>query len=345
MKRFSFFFALVLALSLTDTTASAQAEAKTNQAKYHRKKIQHFSDSAWKKDFKLTDTTEALVINRIEDINNILNAFNDVIERGYDTSDIVDGLPRFERNINIFKYNISSLSGSLNLRNLSLLQDILEDMINDLKDWQSALLSYYTELVSISTRMRAISKDSTLSKLPADSALRFLYVRQMKELKSKWRSTDTVIKETLSKIDRLQSKVSNLYIEAIQLQNNINGLIKSYGKKAFGNEYGYLWQAPAQDSSRKDLGQVLERSLSVTGKVLEYYLNDNWGGRITAVLLTIFFFFWVYINLKKIKQNNIAILEKLKYIHTFPILASLVFLFTITPFLDLHPPAVLVEMM
>jgi small-conductance mechanosensitive channel len=89
----------------------------------------------------------------------------------------------------------------------------------------------------------------------------------------------------------------------------------------------------------------LERSLSVTGKVLEYYLNDNWGGRITAVLLTIFFFFWVYINLKKIKQNNIAILEKLKYIHTFPILASLVFLFTITPFLDLHPPAVLVEMM
>ena len=79
--------------------------------------------------------------------------------------------------------------------------------------------------------------------------------------------------------------------------------------------------------------------------MLEYYLNDNWGGRITAVLLTIFFFFWVYINLKKIKQNNIAILEKLKYIHTFPILASLVFLFTITPFLDLHPPAVLVEMM
>ncbi len=348
MKTFGFFFVLVIGLSFMDTPARAQAESKSKQAKNHRKKIQHFSDSAWKKDFKITDSSEALIINRIEDINNILNAFNDVIERGYDTSDIADELPRYERNINIFKYNISSLSGSLNLRNLSLLQDILEDMINDLKDWQSALLSYYTELVSISTRMaaiKAVSVDSTLQKLPPDGALRSLYTHRMKELETKWRSTDTVIRETLLKIDRLQTKVSSQYNEAIQLQNNINGLIKSYSKKAFGNEYGYLWQAPAVDSNRKDLGQVLERSVSVTGKVLEYYLNDNWGGRITAFILTIFFFFWVYLNLRKIRQNNLAVLEKLKYIHALPITASLVFLFTVIPFLDLHPPAVFVEMM
>src|ERR1700730_1370115 len=259
MKTFSFFFVLIIGLSFMDTPAKAQGETKSKQTKNHRKKIQHFSDSAWKRDFKITDTSEALIINRIEDINNILNAFNDVIERGYDTSDIVDELPRYERNINIFKYNISSLSGSLNLRNLSLLQDILEDMINDLKDWQSSLLSYYTELVSISTRMtaiKAVSVDSTLQKLPPDGALRSLYTRRMKELETKWRSTDTVIKETLLKIDRLQTKVSNQYNEAVQLQNNINGLIKSYSKKAFGKEYGYLWQPPAVDSSRKDLGRV-----------------------------------------------------------------------------------------
>lgn len=340
------FFVLFLTLLAAASGAGAQSGTRPREEREHRKKIRHFSDSAWKRDFKITDTTAALIINRIENINTTLNSFNDVIDKGYDTSDISEELPRYERNLNIIKYNISSLSGSLNLRNLSLLQDILGDMTDDLKDWQAALLSYYTELVTINTQMRSISFDSTLRELPADTALRMLYLRQTNELKSKWRSTDTITKQTLLRIDRLQSQVYTHYTDAVELQNKINGLIKAYNKKAFSNEYGYLWLSPATgDSSRKDLDQVLERSATVTGKVLEYYLNDNWAGRITAILLALFFFFWTYLNLRKIRQNNSAALQKLKYIHSPPLLSSLVFLFTIVPFLDLHPPAVFVELM
>ena len=99
-------------------SARAQSAVRPREEREHRKKIRHFSDSTWKKDFRITDTTAALIINRIENINTTLNSFNDVIDKGYDTSDISEDLPRYQRNINIIKYNISSLSGSLNLRNL-----------------------------------------------------------------------------------------------------------------------------------------------------------------------------------------------------------------------------------
>lgn len=345
IKPFFLFFSIVLAFLLIENRANAQAEAKSKGEKNHKKKLRHFSDSTWKKDFAITDTSAAIIINRIESINNTLNAFNDVIEKGYDTTDISEELPRYQRSINLIKYNISSQSGSQNLRNLSLLQDILGDMTNDLKDWQSALLSYYTELVSMNTQMRTMSFDSTAKELPADTALRFLYLRQTKELKNKWHATDTITKQTLLKIDRLQSNVSTQYIEAVELQGKISSLIKAYNKQAFTKERGYLWETPPADSNRKSLGQVLESSVIVTGKVLKYYLNDNWAGRIAAILLTLLFFIWITLNLRKTKRSNITILDHLKYIQSIPILSSLVFLFTIVPFLDLHPPAAFVEVM
>src|SRR5258708_2849874 len=146
MRRNRCLFITLLACLLAGLTVKAQVETKSKEEKAHRKKIRHLSDSTWKKDFKIIDTSAALIINRIQDINNTLNTFSDVLEKGYDTSDISEELPRSQRNLNIIKYNISSLSGSLNLRNLSLFQDILGDITDDLKGWQTALISYYTEL-------------------------------------------------------------------------------------------------------------------------------------------------------------------------------------------------------
>jgi potassium efflux system protein len=344
-KRQSIYLFALLAFVLANVTLFAQTETKTQPGKPHHKKIRHFSDSTFKRNFTITDTSAALIINRIEDINNTLNTINDVIEKGYDTTDISETLPRYQRSLNIIKYNISSQSGSQNLRSLYLLQDILGDMTTDLKDWQSELLTDYTELVSINTQLRTMSIDSTQRELPPDTALRFLYLRQTKELKGKWLATDTIIKQTLVKIDRLQSGVSTQYIEALGLQGKINNLVKAYSKQAFSKEHGYLWDPPAPDSSRESLRMILSKSVSATSKVLKYYLNDNWGGRIAAILLTILFFIWVTINLRKARRTNIGIFAHLKYIQSIPILTSLVFLFTLIPFLDLHPPAAFVEIM
>jgi len=345
VKRTSYWIISIICMTLFCQSLLAQTDVKKREIRSQQRKKRHLTDSAWKKDFRITDTSAALVINKIEDINNTLNSFNDAIENGYDTSEISEKLPIYQKNLAMMRIGITNMSGSLNLRNLSLVQDILQDMTDDLKEWQASLISYYTELVSINTQMRTISFDSTMKQLPVDSELRFLYLRQVGELKNKWRSTDTVTKATLARIDRLQTNVSDLHIEALEIKGKIGVLVRTYDKKAFGKEFGYLWESPAADSSIKDTDKSLKRSAKISARIFKYYLADNWEGRLGAIVLTLLFFLWVSINLRKVRTINPETRQKLLYTQQIPILSSLIFLFTIIPFLDLHPPIVVLEMM
>jgi small-conductance mechanosensitive channel len=301
-------------------------------------------DSTWKKDLIITDTASADAINRIETINNTLKSFNNIIQKGYDTSDISESLPQYSRNLKLVKYNVSSIKGSQNLRNLSLMQDMLGDIIADLKDWQSSLLSYYTQIAGITAQMRAISVDSVSKGLPADAALRLLYQRRVAELKTKWLSTDTITRITISKIDRLQTAVSAQYEDALELQNAVNTITQNYNATIFDDQYGYILSPSATDSSNQSFGGVLHKSVKITGKVVNFYINDNWSGRILAIILSLLFFIWTYVNIRHNRKNNSSVFDQLKYLDFPPVIAALVFLFTLIPFMDINPPVVFVEL-
>jgi potassium-dependent mechanosensitive channel len=338
-------FTLICLLLQSVPAISQISVTSRHENKPHRKKTRRASDSLWRKDLVITDTSAALIINRIEDINTTLNDINDVIENGYDTTEITENLPVYERNIRMVKYNISSLSGSLNLNNLSLIRNRLDEMSGDLKDWQSSLLAYYTELVGMNTQMRTMYLDSTVRELPNDTALKFLYLRQLKELKTKWLSTDTITRKNLLKIDLLQTHVSNQYIEVVELQKEIKELLKAYNKKAFGKEYGYLWEKPEPETQTKSLSSLLRESSRMSLKSLQFYFGSGWGRRVINIAAMLIFFLWTYINLRKIKKNNPEALSKLQYLDSFPLLASLVVMFILAPLLDLHPPSVYLEML
>ena len=96
-KRIFIFLVAGLAFVLTGTSLKAQVESRSKDEKAHRKKMRHFSDSTWKKNFSITDTSAAKIINRIQDINATLNDINDILDNGYDTTEISENLPVFER--------------------------------------------------------------------------------------------------------------------------------------------------------------------------------------------------------------------------------------------------------
>ncbi|HLK30681.1 MAG TPA: hypothetical protein VKT28_19040, partial [Puia sp.] len=344
-------FVLYLSISsiaILSGNAHVSAQKKTSdkkEIKSRHKKIalRHSEDSVWEKDLKITDTSAAKIINKIEDINNTLNDFNDVVDNGYDSSDIAENLPDYERRIKFFQTNFSSNNNNLNLSRISYIQGVLDDMSDDLKDWQKSLLAYYTVLVGINTQMRSMLADSSLQTMPTDSTLKLLYIRQFNELKSRLHGTDTTMKKNLLKVDLLQSKVSNDYLDVVALQKQIKNLVKAYRKKAFSKEAGYLWEGPSTDTSTKTLSQILDRSVTRNNRVLSSYLPQNWDKYIFNIPIFLIFFLWVFINIKKIKKTNPDFLATLKYIQPFPLLASLVIMFIISPYLDLqHPPAVYV---
>jgi potassium-dependent mechanosensitive channel len=342
------FFLIVFAAGLLNITAvDAQTSSKEKKEnKTHRKKItqRHEKDSVWEKDLNITDTSSAKAINRIQEMNGTLNDFNDVVERGYDSSDITESLPQYERRIKYYQGNFANQNNNLNLSRLSAIEGSLDDMSDDLKEWQTSLLAYYTELVGMNAQMRSILVDSGIQSLPTDTTLRILYLRQLNELKRRLHGTDTVTKKNLLRIDLLQSKVSNDYLATIALQKQIKSLVKAYRKKAFSKESGYLLEGPSHDSSVNTVSSILHSSFQRNSWQLNSYLAGNWDKYIFALPIFFFFFLWTFLNIKKVKRTNPAFLSTLKYIQALPLLASLVIVFVIAPYFDLqHPPTVYLE--
>jgi len=343
--------ALVLSLFTLMSFCTLHSAAQKNkfekkESKSHHKKIalRHKSDSVWEKEINITDTSAAKVIGKIEDINNTLNDFNDIVDNGYDSSDIVEDLPSYERKIKFYQVNFSSANNNLNLSRLSFIQGSLDDMSEDLKDWQKSLLEYYTVLVGMNIQMHTILQDSSIQSMPTDSTLRLLYIRQLNELKKRLKSTDTVTKKNLLKIDLLQGKVSNDYLDVIALQKQIKGLVKSYRIKAFSKESGYLWDGASTDTTTASIATILRNTNSRNSRIFVSYLSSNWGKYIFNLPIFFIFFLWVFANINKVKKSNPAFLKSLKYVQAFPLLASLIITLIIAPYLDLqHPPAVYIE--
>ncbi|HEX4372827.1 MAG TPA: hypothetical protein VHZ50_05915, partial [Puia sp.] len=265
-----FLFVITAFLLLNANVAHAQkAIDQKKENKTHKKRIEkrHLKDSVWQKDLNITDTSSARAISRIQDMNSTLNDFNDVVDQGYDSTDITDNLPQYEKRISYYKSSFANLNSNLNLSRLAGFQGNLDDMYDDLKDWQTSLLAYYTELVGMNAQMRSILVDSGIESLPKDTTLRALYVRQLNELKSRLHATDTVTKKNLLKVDLLQSKVSNDYLDVIALQKQIKSLVKAYRKKAFTKEGAFLWEGASSDTSTRTLDQILQRTLKANNNV------------------------------------------------------------------------------
>jgi potassium efflux system protein len=340
-----FFLTVSIAfLLLNANSAHAQkAIEEKKENKSHKKRIEkrHLKDSVWQKDLNITDTSSARAINRIQNMNSTLNDFNDVVDQGYDSSDITENLPQYEKRINYYKVSFANSNNNLNLSRLAGIQGNLDDMYDDLKDWQTSLLSYYTELVGMNAQMRSILVDSGIESLPKDTTLRALYVRQLNELKKRLHATDTVTNKNLVKVDQLQSKVSNDYLDVIALQKQIKNLVKAYRKKAFTKEGAYLWEGASSDTTTRTLDQILQRTLKANSNVLNNYLANNWDKYLFSIPIFLIFFFWSYSNIKKVKKNNPSFLPELKYIQLTPVLASVVVTLIVVPYFDLtHPPSV-----
>jgi potassium-dependent mechanosensitive channel len=333
-------------LNMPSTVAQTRLEKRKSKEVKKRVKERKSADSVWQKDIKITDTSAARIIGKIEDINTALNNYNDVIDNGYDSSDIVEDLPGYERRIKFYQVNFASTNNNLSLSRLSYIQGTLEDMAEDMVIWKKSLLAYYTELVGMNTQVHAILHDSSVENISSDSTLFLLYSRQLNQLKNRLKGTDTLMKKNLLKIDLLQSKVANDYMEVIALQKQLKGLVKSYRKKAFTNEGGYLWQGPSIDTTTRTFGQIIQRSYLRTNRILGSYLPNNWDKYIFGIPIFLLFFIWVYLNILKVQRNNPDFLSTLKYVQLFPLLASLVVMLIIVPYLDMqHPPVIYIQLL
>ncbi len=315
----------------------------TTATSAHKSLTARIREGIWHKRIAIYDTSASLVINRIEDINSTMNDMNEVVASGFDTGEIFKSLPGVERTVRMIGYNINNRSGSMNLRSLALVDNILDQDVQELKNWQSSLFEYSTELVSFTVQIRSMTHDSTLRNLPTDSSLQYLYEQQLGQLKKKWKTEDSLVRKSLVRINAMQGEVADNYLEGVALQSRIDALIRNFWTKASGKEYPYLWEGGWVTSTAKGFREVMDHTGKISGKILSYYIRTDWDLRCLNILILLLFFFWTFFNLARIrnrKEDPLDLNKRLNYVRGIPLVASLVIMLTLMPLINMHPPAI-----
>lgn len=302
-----------------------------------------FSDSA------LNAVGIDVLLNKIQNVHSTLNRINTVISIGYDTRDIDNNFPEIDSSIDIIAENLSLYNTVLDVKNLQLFNDLIADIQNRLSEWRDLLFKYNKDVVSMQGQLASFKKDTILTALMTDSAFVKIYRAELTDLKSDWRDAERLTDTSFNKINDLQATLSNEYFETIDLDNKNRDLLRKTGSKSIGKEYDYLWEVHvASPEENRRVHELVKKSFIGQRRILAYYFKRNWDDQLWMFLTGVVIFIWIYRNFKQLEKYT-ARGEETEFgavlIRKISILPTLIVLFNIAPFYDIHPPSTYVEIM
>jgi potassium-dependent mechanosensitive channel len=343
---------IIFLLPLVITTCIA-----TNASARHFRDTVQFRKSVAEKhqlvmsDSALNEIGIDSILNKIENVHNTLNRILNTTSVGYDTKSIEEGLPEIDSNIEIIDDNLTLYNNVLDVKNLQMFDVLLHSLQGQLTEWRELLFQYNKDLVGMSDEMGTFKRDTLLREILADSAFKSLYAAEITDLKGKWHEAKKSISDNLSRLNHLQSTVSNEYFTTIDLENKSHDLLKKVSGRSLGKEYDFLWQANKIEAAADVQNeQLARRSYHGQRKILHYYFKRNISDQIWQLFFGLLFFIWVFRNFRIIHKAAPASLKEINekkylFIGKVPLWATLVVLFSIAPFFDLHPPTAYVAIM
>ncbi|MFD1144627.1 mechanosensitive ion channel domain-containing protein [Larkinella insperata] len=288
------------------------------------------------------------IIARLEKGHTALNDISNRTRRGFSTWLIDDRLPEVQSYVQTIRTNLRIYSKVNDMKNMLMFQVLLQDMQTQLKAWRETLSGYEKELSGMNGQLISLARDSLLV-LPNDSSSRAVYFNSLKDLRQQWIQASESTNQNLTKINKMQAKVSDAYFETIELTSVVNDRIREFNARITGKETDFIWAIPKTAGSDEHLNDLVARSYEGQRDMLSYYFNRSAGNWIYMIVIGASFFIWVSRSLSVINrhgqremvQNDL----KLKYLRSIPIFSTLVVVFNFAPLFDLRPPAVYVELM
>jgi potassium efflux system protein len=283
------------------------------------------------------------VLSEIQKMYFILGRITNAADRGIDTKEMEDKLPDIDSILSIITETMTKQDKRINIRNLQLFQILMQDMISDMRDWQSTLQDYNKELISMEDDVKAIVKDIG-KRSSSDSLIKTEYIIQLKAIKERIRVADSTTSISLAKVEKLQGKVADDFLQAIDLRKKVQNAITNFSDKITTAEYPYLWQT---DTSEDNL-RLAQLALPRESKILKYFFKNSWDERAEMLVVWLLFFIWVLINFLAIRKNEQPLENTeftIHFLKPLPFLSGIVVVLALAPAFDLHPPAVYVDML
>lgn len=279
------------------------------------------------------------VMQKIDDLYATLNSINTFQQRHFDTAAIRRQLAGINATLDLIRDNLAS-NAVTEYKKILLDEYVLKDIRNQLQNWRTELFQYNNNLVKMNAETDAFTKDSVLRQLISDSIYREMYEDELAQLRQKWRTARKITDTSLVRVNALQSAISKPWFETLDLLSQVTLLKGQIAGVLFKKEYPYIWETDT--SSANGITTMAARSLRSESGLLNYFLQQNWGYYIYALLIGVLFFYWVWRNYRRIagqEQGPSALRDlHLHYLRRAPVLSALVIVLNILPFFNFNAP-------
>lgn len=310
-----------------------------------------FSPS-YAQDVKDVTTDSAITIPdtllfKIQKAQSAITEVNAANKKGYNIEGLKSTLAEIQQNIKPLQQDFKSSKNRIETKSLLSYSLIIKDANDQLVGIRTALVKSSAELQKMSQRIIDLSSDTLLNITATDDAEKKLYQDQLADIKLRLQGAGKLTGENLDQVSRLLADVSAFNIVLNDLKTQSDEQLQRSGELAVGREAPFLWNAPFNDMPEGGFWGQIVSSYHGQLQILSYFVNSTWDKRILALLFAGAFFFWVHTNFKLSKRAAIRrkIGElKFEYLKTFPILASIIVLFNITPVFEPDAPSLYIEL-
>ncbi|WP_183560309.1 mechanosensitive ion channel family protein [Mucilaginibacter sp. SP1R1] len=336
-------FSLLIITLFSCAGAWAQTKKKKSHSVRDSLRAAILSRDSMMRSLKRSDTSTNNLLQKIEYYTSAFNQIKTNLSKQIDTIDLSAQLPSYEKRIGLIKSLIDN-DRSSTLRYLYTIRDVLTRSDDQLDLWQDQLADINTKLAQNQTDLNAISKDSVLKILPADSSLATTFLIQKIAIDSKYHRLDTVNKKLMVKIGLLQNRTSGVYISVLDLKDQIDLKIRDFSIRALSAEYSDIWAMRADEGT--GFKEAFSKTATMNSKLFSFFVGRDILIHLAGFLVLLGFWFWIYSSRKKILKTNDAaenVFSQANYVTNYPLTTSFIIAFTLIPNFYDHPPVVVLE--
>lgn len=284
------------------------------------------------------------IVQRLDNMHLTLNRINDFQNQGFDTHKVERQLPEIRQNLAIIANALSLNNNVPEIKNLQLYGVMLDDIKQQLEAWRASLFKFNDDLINMNAEMTSFTRDSVIHQLVKDSLYRSMYTNELRLLRDKWINAVKSTQTNLAKINQLQLVVSEQYFETVDLGNKVSVLKKQLTGKLFSKEYGYLWEPLDSSFGAMHTRDLAFRSYQGQRGIMAYFIAQHWDDYVYVLLIGLAFFFWVWYDFRALqKHGGLPEDLRLRFLHKWPIISTLVVILNIIPFFDLDAPAIYLQ--
>lgn len=344
--RYSIVLAMLCCLSLSSLQAQDSSRKRSGFVQMQdssRKRPGFSAESLFADSGKLTSGDYMI---RIEEVYQTLNHIQSESRVSREVRDLAGTLDECDSALEVVNRVVGGQGNTLDVRNLQMFSILLQNVQSDIESSRDEIDKTNKSLLALKDEMRTTFRDTALRQLVRDSVARIPFMEQLKGMRTKRRSADSLLRASLTLVNQLKLHASELMITCSELTGKVNDKMRLTGIKSFGKEAPFLWENSENVKVAK--GKPVGVAYADEKKALNYYIKEAGTKRILLLLFAALFLWWIMRNLRAIKKSGLAYSlsqYNILYLVAQPYASVFVIMFCLAPLFDMNAPASYIESM